>query len=56
MRIRPCHIIQVTPEPSTLESTTSDDVGVVIPVEEVEESITKAIVRTHASHFGVISA
>ena len=56
MNIRPYHIIQVTPEPSSPESTTSHDDGIVIPVEEVEESITKAVVHTHASYFGAIGA
>ena len=47
-------ILQPALEPSASESVVSDDDGVVVSNEEVEESINKALVRTHASHFGAI--
>ena len=55
-RVRSYDIFQDTPEPSTSESVVSDDEGVLISKEEVEESINRAVVRTHASLFGVIDS
>jgi hypothetical protein len=52
----PCFILQDTPVPSATDSVVSDDEGVVVSKEEVEESINKAVVRTHASLFGTINA
>ncbi|KAF9646050.1 hypothetical protein BDM02DRAFT_319882 [Thelephora ganbajun] len=47
---------ETTPESSATESVVSDDDGVVISKEDLEESINRAIVRTHASLFGAIVA
>ena len=43
MCIHPYHITQVTPEPSTPESTIHDEGSVVISAKDIEESINKAI-------------
>jgi len=49
-------ILQATPESTASESGVSDDDGVVISKEDLEESINKAVVRTHTSLFGAIDA
>jgi len=56
MRICPYHVLQATPEADATESGVSDDDGVVISKEDLEESINKAVVRAHASRFGAIDA
>ena len=45
MRICLCRALQATPEPSASESGVSDDDGVVISKEDLEESINQAVVR-----------
>ena len=48
--------LQTTPEPDASEPQIRDDEGVAISKEELEESINKAVVCTHASFFGAIGA
>jgi len=52
----PHRIFQAAPEPTASESGVSDDDGVVISKEDLEESINKAVVSTHASLFCAIDA
>jgi hypothetical protein len=47
MCICPHCVLQAAPEPNSTESALSDDDGVVISKEELEESINRAVVRAH---------
>ena len=54
--ICPRHTLQATSESSSAESAVSDDDGVVISEEDLEESINKAVVRIHTPLFGTINS